>query len=270
MKKRKNFIREKKIYCGDYLEVDIIPKTIDERVRKGKRNTKKKISAPKQKRLNDKNARRYFVQLINTNFNEDDFHVHLTYSDDELPETEEHAEKEVRNYIRRIDYRRKKEGLPPTKYVLVTEGTIEKGGDNLVRIHHHMFISGGLDRDTIESLWRRRRRKGEKEGKKIGYANCDRLQPDEFGLEALGRYVMKKPQGRKRWSSSQNLDKPYMLPNDHKYSKREVERIAKDHIEDRFYWEKKYPGYFFTDCKAEYNELTGWSIYLKLRKIGGG
>ena len=89
----KSFVREKKIYCGDtYLEVDIYPYVkIQE---KGKRAKKKKESLPKQKNLNDKNARRKFVQLVETNFGENDLAVHLTYSDETLPGNIEEAEKE--------------------------------------------------------------------------------------------------------------------------------------------------------------------------------
>jgi len=262
----KYFIREKKIYCGeDYLEVDIIPRVEDEKMPRGKRSRKKRISAPKQKRLNDKNARRYFVQLVNTNFGKGDLHVTATYSDDELPETVEDAEREARNYIRRIDYRRKKEGLPPLKYVLVTECRTEKDGEKPIRVHHHIIMDGALDRDVVESLWSRRKKKGEKHRKMIGFVNADRLQPNEYGLEALSRYLMKNPQGKKRWSSSQNLEKPWSRNNDHKYSKKEVEKAAKN-PGDRFYWEKKYPGYWLTECKPVYNDYTGWSIYLKLRR----
>lgn len=201
----KNFIREKKIYCGDkYLEVDIIPKTKDKRMQRGKRSKKKQLSAPKQKRLNDKNATRYFVQLFNSNFDLGDLHITATYSKHELPDTLEDAGREVRNYIKRIDYRRKKEGLSPLKYILVTEGRTEKNGGKPVRIHHHIIINKGLDRDTVESLWCRRRRKGEKEGKRIGFVNADRLQPNEFGLEAVARYLSKDPQGKKRWTGSHN------------------------------------------------------------------
>lgn len=264
---RKTFIREKKIYCGNYLEVDIIPKAIDEKI-KGKRNKKRKVSAPKQKKLNDKNARRYFIQIVNTNFNQDDLHLSVTYSNDELPETLEDAEKEIRNYIRRIDYRRKKEGLKPTKYVLVTEGKVQKGGEKIVRIHHHIIISGGLSRDIIESLWRRRRKKGEKEGKQIGFVNADRLQMNEYGLEALSRYLMKNPEGKKRWTCSQNLDRPTVSENDHKYSRRQVEKIIRESCHDKEFWQNKYPGYYLTESEPVYNELTGWSIYLKMRKGG--
>lgn len=113
----KSFIREKKIYCGEnYLEVDIIPISKNQKMPRGRRSKKKKVTAPKQKRLNDKRARRYFVQLVNTNFGKEDLHVTVTYSNDELPETIEDAEREAKNYIRRLDYRRKKEGLSPVNY----------------------------------------------------------------------------------------------------------------------------------------------------------
>ena len=46
-----NFIREKKIFCGDYLEVDIIPGSRDGKVNVGNRSKKKKLSAPKQKKI---------------------------------------------------------------------------------------------------------------------------------------------------------------------------------------------------------------------------
>jgi len=84
----KNFIREKKIYCGDYLEVDIIPMS-ESRIRKGHRSKKAKVSAPKQKNLNEKNARRYFIQLVNANFGRKDIHLTLTYDDEHMPFTEE-------------------------------------------------------------------------------------------------------------------------------------------------------------------------------------
>lgn len=260
-----NFIREKKIYCGEkYLEVDIIPRTKDERVRKGTRSKKKELSAPKQKRLNDKNATRYFIQIINSNFDRGDLHITATYSNGELPDSLEDAEREARNYIRRIDYRRKKEGLSPIKYILVTEGATDKKTNKPTRIHHHLIVNKGLDRDTIESLWCRRRRKGEKEGKRIGFVNADRLQPNEFGLEAIARYLSKDPQGKKRWSGSHNLVKPWQRNNDNKYSKRKL--LAAIKAEDRYYWERQYPGYWLTQTKAVYNDFTGWSMYLKLRK----
>ena len=84
------FYREKKVDCRDYREVDIIPRTDNaERAVKGKRGKRQKVTEPKQKDLNDKNARRYLVQLGNGNFGIGDLHVTCTYADEELPETEE-------------------------------------------------------------------------------------------------------------------------------------------------------------------------------------
>ena len=59
-------------------------------------------------------------------------------------------------------------GLPPLKYIVVTERG-KKGG----RIHHHITVNGGIDRDELESLWG------------LGYANSRRLQFTENGLAGL-------------------------------------------------------------------------------------
>lgn len=61
----RSFMREKKIYCGKhYREVDIYPYTAAQLTAstRGKRSKKIKETEPKQKNLNDKNARRYFTQ----------------------------------------------------------------------------------------------------------------------------------------------------------------------------------------------------------------
>lgn len=63
--KRKNFIREKRIYCGEeYLEVDIVAVTNMPKAGKGKKGK----SSQAQKNLNDKRSKRRFVQIANTNF----------------------------------------------------------------------------------------------------------------------------------------------------------------------------------------------------------
>lgn len=268
-----NFIREKKIYCGDrFMEVDIYPFTKKQQeVSRGKREKRKKVTVPKQKNLNDKNARRYLMQLLNSNFTEEDMHVTCTYKMGEHPDTVEEAETEARNFIRRVSYLRKKMGLDPVKYVLITELTFKH--EMLIRVHHHIVMNGGIERDDIENLWRKKRKKGQKKGDKIGRINADRLQPDENGLAALAAYLTKEPNRKKRWSCSQNLKRPMEAPpNDRKYSKRQVERIAQGMV-DADYWKKKYPGWRITDpdygIRIEHNEITGYHIYLRLRKDSG-
>lgn len=148
------FIREKKTDCADYREVDIIPRTEKaEEATRGKRGKRRKAKKPKQNALNDKNAKRYLVQLGNGNFHIGDLHTSCTYSADNLPGTVEEAEKIVGNYLRRIAYRRQKLGLEPLKYILVTEYKFAKGGEQLKRIHHHIIMNGGMDRDEVEMMW---------------------------------------------------------------------------------------------------------------------
>ena len=270
----RSFIREKKIFCGDYYqEVDIFPYTDTQKSASssGKRSKKIRESLPKQKNLNDKNARRYLVQIGELNFGADSdaLHVTATYSSKYLPETMEGAEKEISNYLRRIQYARKKVGLPSLKYILVTACTIGRDDEKPVRIHHHIIMNGGLDRDALENLWRKPRRKGQKQGDSIGYCNADRLQEDENGIAALCNYLVKQTRGKKRWSSSHNLKRPESRTNDGKYTRRQIEKLARERP-DRAFWEKKYPGWTLTDedygVQYEYNEITGWAIYLKLRK----
>ena len=244
-------IREKKIVCGEYMEVDIYP-IAKNQIRR--RRKKEKASAPKQKKLNDKNARRYFIQLVNVNFGEGDIHITLTYAI--LPESQEAGERAAANYLRRVAYARKKARLPPLKYIMVTECTSKQGKP--VRLHHHIIMNGGLSRDELEDMWSHR-------GKRIGYTNADRLKPNEYGLEALARYLSKSANKKKRWSSSKNLKKPEIRTNDSKYTVRGVEKIARNEKEPK--WEKKYPGWLITEALPTYNEITGWAIYLKLRRL---
>ncbi len=294
----KNFIREKKIFCGEnFLH------GFSRRVVFGIQlfllggSKKEPVTPPIQMNLNDKNARRYFIQLGNTNFGESDLHITATYSKEHLPPNIEEAEREIKNFLDRVRRRRKKEVLPPLKYMLVTVCKTGKDGEKPVRVHHHIIINGGLDRDTIEDLWRKRRKAGKKKGDKIGFINADRLQAEGQGIAALCTYLTNQAQGKKRWSSSQNLNKPekeitdpgdppresqsrfsasknlkkpMSRTNNHSFSRRELEKIARN-PPGAEYWEKRYPGYTKINNEysftAEFNEKTGqWAVYVKLIK----
>jgi len=266
----KSYVREKKIYCNKYLEVDIYGYTDNQYKynKSGKRSKKIKISTPKQRNLNEKNARRYLTQLANTNFDEEDLHITATYKNSNLPGTIKEAEKIVTNYLRRINYARKKKSLRAAKYIIVSEYKTSKSKDEKpVRIHHHIIIEKGLSRDELEDLWSIKKGKGKT---RLGYCNTDRLQPEGNGLEALCRYLTKNPNGKKRWRSSQNLIKPYYRTNDHKYSRRQLLKLA-SRYKDKGYWEKKYKGYEIVSneeaIRVEYNEISGWAIYLKFIKL---
>ncbi len=265
----RNFMREKKIYCGKkYMEVDIIPRTIwQEKTVKGKRSKKVKESETKQKNLNDKNSRRNCVQVTNANFGEGDYHISATYKPEYLPLTVKEADRIAYNYLRRIANAMKKKGLEQLKYVLITEYTVsEENEDKPVKIHHHIIINKGLSRDEVEELWHVRKKKGEKKWDRIGIVNCDRLQTDKNGLEAISKYITKRrvTKGSKKWSGSRNLIRPESRQNDYKYSKRKIERAIKEN--DSCFWKKEYKDYEVVEINTTYNELTGWSVYLKMWK----
>jgi len=298
----RTFVREKKIYCGrDYLEVDIFnyTKSEDENARRGKRSKKEVDSSLKQVKWNEINSKRRFVQLVNTNFHDGDFHTSLTYADGFLPASTEDAERDLRNFLRRVEYRRKKLGLPPMKYIAIPACLYKKDGTTYARPHHHIIMSGGLDRDELEALWRKPRRAGQKEDIKIGTADAKRLQtlPGENGFARLCDYLANQPSGKKRFSPSQGLEKPKIDPDtpptpphaeethfsasanltrpwsrtsDHAFSRKEVERIAKT-PPDAAYWEKRYKGYTIAGgdygFKAVYSDSRGWGLYIKLRRI---
>ena len=302
------FIREKKTDCAGYREVDIIPRTEKaEEAARGKRGKRRKANKPKQNALNDKNAKRYLVQLGNGNFHAGDLHISCTYSMDNLPDTVEAAEKIVGNYLRRIAYRRQKLKLEPLKYILVTEYKFSADGKQLKRIHHHIIMNGGIDRDEVELMWTAQRVNWKKayspdkveaaayrrSMEKLGWVNADRLQVNEHGIEGLCKYIIKDPQGKKRYSSSRNLERPETKRedskpkeaanrdlwrysrnlteprercNDFKYSKTKVEKLAKSPDGGLSEFRRIYADYNITSCEAVYYDQTGWHIYLKMWK----
>lgn len=244
--------REKKIYSGNMLEVEIYPITFQER--KQSRRKKNKQSLPKQKNLNDKNAKKHLIRLLNTNFTDKDLSVTLTYDNKNLPKSEEEARKDVVNFLRRVKRYLKKNNLPDLKYIAVIEYREQKEGKKAIRLHHHIVMSGDIDRDKVEELWKK------------GRANADRLKADEFGYEGLARYITKDPKGHKRWTQSKNLKQPIISVNDYKYSRRKVEELARCQG-DRQEFESIYENYLFRDYKVEINDITaGTYLYIKMQR----
>ena len=133
----------KTISAGNMFEVELYPifNKKDFQEFKIKRKSKKA-----QKNLNDRNSRKQFIRLINSNFTKDDYIMHLTYSNENLPPSIEDAEKEVYKLIRKINYRRKKKKLQNAKYIYVTEYDPQKK----IRVHHHLIIEGGIDRKVMK------------------------------------------------------------------------------------------------------------------------
>ena len=258
-----HYIREQRHICGpEYMEVDIYPITVREH-KASTRAKKKKASDMVRCNLNSENAKRHLRQLVNTNFTWRDLHVTLTYDSEHLPKTEEEAERNFRNWLERVARRCKKLGLPPPKYIGVTEHQEPGPGRKGVRYHHHAILSCGLNRDELESLWHAGR--GRKRFERMGTANADRLQLDKGSLEALCNYLLKYPNRKRRWTQSRGLKQPERpRPNDTRYTKRKVERIVRGEVYDPDFWHRQYPGYELAEARPVYRENTGWSIYLQM------
>lgn len=241
--------RAKTIKAGNVLEVEVFPiwNTRREAIRAKRHKTRQA-----QKNLNDKNAKKKLIRKINANFTEEDLCITLTYKDS-VPD-EEQARRDIRNYIRRVREWRRKHGLSELKYVYV----IEFGGSDgrRKRVHHHVIMSG-MDRNEAERLWN---------GK--GWANTRRLQPDDYGLEALARYITKEPHGGKRWCASRNLVEPKETTADTKISKRRVEKMAMDFEgAPAAIFGKLFPDYVFNDCTVRHSEfVAGAYIYARLHR----
>ena len=98
---RNTYTREKRTLCGEsYMEVDLYAITPEEH--QAKRRKKCRPSSERQKRRNAQHAHRRRVQKANANFTVLGFYLTLTYAEEYLPESMEQAEKDLRNYIRRL------------------------------------------------------------------------------------------------------------------------------------------------------------------------
>ncbi len=242
------YYREQKHICGkdyntaDYMEVDLYPVTPSQH-EAGPRQKRKEATGLVQQQYNDKRAKRYMVQLVNTNFKQGDFSLTATYNDDHLPDPEdrERADKDWSNYIKRIYRYCDKHGIARPKWVMATEySTRSDDGKVVGRHHHHAIIqhTKGLTRDILEELW------CDKKGESIGMCRCDNLEVEHGSVESLVRYISKNKRCDRSWRQSRGLEKPKRpLPNDSKWSRRKLEEASTLYIDDKEYWAKKYPGY---------------------------
>ena len=239
------------------MTVDIIQYT-DTQARAVK-NTRRRqyLSKPSQLNANDKNTRIYVQQLLNTNFAElGGYHVTMTYKEDRKPELLDTAIRDRTNYLRRVTAACKSKGLSPPVYFAVTEYGEKGKGQKLGRVHHHVVIRCGLSRDELEGLWSYRDK-----GKPvmIGRCNADRLQCDKDGLQALANYLCKRPEGRRRYTCSRNMKRPYQTRNDTKYTARQLQKITRlvDEYRAQEYIENLYPGWEFVSGETAVNAVTG-------------
>lgn len=240
--------RAKTYRAGDLLECEAFP--ILKNRTQWKKAKRSKPTRAAQEFINRRNTRKKIVRITNANFTAKDIWLTLTYRGWEVPKDEKQAYKDVKNFIERIKYKRKKKGLPSLKYIYVTEWKEE-------RCHHHLIISGGLDRDEVEACWTKGRRQAR------------RLQPDDYGLTGLACYLSKGSNGERRWGHSKNLKCPEPTISERKLSRKKVERMALLETEAKEVFEKAYPGYRFLDIEIRYSAVVaGAYVYARMRKEG--
>ena len=248
--------RRSVMLAGPRMECEIYPvfgRDDEKKAKAAKRN----MTPAKQKRLNDERARRRLIQLADANFGEQDIHLTLTYRHETtLPA----CRKDIRNFLLRVKRYREKLGMEELKYIYTIEGKTELSkGFPVSRIHVHMLMNGGVSRERLEEMW------------EMGYANADRLQPTERGLEEIASYIIKEARGKdhaRKWSASRNLKRPLKRTTDAKTSNRVVKAIAHDiRNEAKAEMEKLYPRYQYVDCKVYYSDqIDGVYIRVLMRK----
>lgn len=242
----RRFVREQVYICGDYLDTQIYPVF----QAPGKRRKKCKPTKEIQEQINQRNAERKLTRLVHANFTPEDLALHLTYKPGSEPETEEAAKKVLSNYLRRLKRLYKKLGLE-LKYISCIE--IGKKG----RVHNHLIISGGADRDELEKLWG------------LGYANSKRLQFGDDGITGLARYMVKDKHFFKRWNQSRNLIIPEPVQRDGELTVSDAADIAASVENGTIYqmMEDLYPEFVFVEATAKRNAINkGEYIFIQMKR----
>lgn len=256
----------KEIKAGNQLEIEIFPEF--QKMNDVPAEGRKKVNEA-QKNLNNKNAIKYCQRMICENFTDEDIWLTLTYTDDNEPDTWQQAIKNVGNYIRRINYARKKKGLPKCRYLYVTE----HDPDIKIRWHHHIIMDGQLDRDICEKTW------------KLGERNqSKRLEEDAYGLAGMAHYITKqqnRAKNEKRWNCSTGL-KQFRVRKVHSKKKsgignyKSISSYIDAFVRDKHIRETEisswHPQYDFLESEVYYNGVNGMfyiTARLRERREGG-
>jgi hypothetical protein len=248
--------RTKTIKAGNLLECEIFPLWATQK--EAERAKKAKPSRKAQENLNHKNTKKKIMRLTNANFANSDLWGTFGYDDENLPATPEAARKDMVNYIRRIKSRRKKLGLPALRYIYTTEWREGDGdGNEAIRCHHHVIMSGDMDRDEIERLW-----------KGGAYPQTRRLRvKEDCGLNGLAAYLSKGSRYEKMWGHSTNLKAPVPSFADRKITPKQAARIALDENAAPALFEKICKGYAFRNIEIKRSEwVAGVYIYVQMYK----
>lgn len=231
--------KEKLIYAGDMI-FGVVHAVFPKAGRRGKRW---RPTNDIQKMLNERHARERLTWLIHENFDRNSVSVTLTYDDAWYPDSEKRFEKDIRNYIAKLKRLYKKAGAE-FKYIVI------KAFGELGRCHLHLIMSGGVNRDGIESAWN------------FGRSNADRLQFNACGVIDLSVYLAdQRHSGKRRWSGSKNLKQPKERTNVHRYSRRELKGIMDSSNPHKFF-AVRYEGYWLSEFPRVVRNAINGSYYM--------
>lgn len=135
---------KKTFYTGKIIEIEKIF-TFRYKGKKTTRGANTQTTNEKQAKVNERNAAKRLRRLINTNFNEDSYHVVLTYDPAKRAECPEEAKRDLANFWRRMKTACKKAGTV-LKYICVSEYGAKS-------MHHHCVLDCGLDVKVIQACW---------------------------------------------------------------------------------------------------------------------
>ena len=254
------FYREQKTICGKnyetagYMEIDLYQITPAQH-RMSIRGKKKEATSLAQQTYNDKRAKRYHVQLVNTNFGKGDFSWTGTYNDEHLPKYDERekVDRDWTNFMKRVFRFCDKQGIKRPKWIMATEySTLDEETNEVIGRHHHHAIiehTEGLTRDILEELWR------DRQGKSIGLCRCEYLQVAHGSVESLVQYISKNKRCDRSWRQSKGLDKPKTpRPNDTKWSAKRLHEASTLYIDDKEFWQREYPGYMLERVETKVSD----------------
>ena len=256
----------KEVYAGDQLEIEFYPEfTKQQAAEENIKPIDKKKQQEAQRELNSKNSRKRFWRLCEHNFHNGDLWITLNYAVE--PSNIDEAIKNMQKFIRCINGKRRRRGLPNAKYLYVTEEVSEDG--EAVRIHHHLFMDSMLDLDTVINTW--------KHGGRNEYR---KIEKDENGIKGAATYTTKpaadtkRRKHRKRWAGSTNLEQPPEKKH-HQTKAKDINRMTKDHEYIREYVEnartrsgnKRYAGYTYSHANVYFNNINArYYIRVRMRK----
>ena len=215
-----------------------------------KRSKRKKPTSDTQQRLNQRHAEGKLRRLLHTNFTEKDLFVTLTFEDAYLPASVEEAQRLQQNFMRKLK-RRYAKLETDLKYIYILERGQEHG-----RIHVHMVVSGGVEKEDLEALWG------------MGKVRASALAFNEDGLSALAKYFTKGDEENggksitwKRWVASRNLEKPVVEEHDRRLPHYKMAALCQDGG-DTDYLETECCGYEITPYSVDVSQDIYGGYYL--------